>query len=385
MTGITQPEFKSALSRLIEIPSVSSTRPALDMSNLPVIHELSSWLEAMGFSCEIQPLPDNPNKANLIATLGKGPGGLVLAGHTDTVPFDEKLWNSSPFALKESDNRLYGLGVCDMKGFFALAMEAAREFLATPLKSPLIILATADEESSMSGARALAEAGRPKARYALVGEPTGMTPVYMHKGIMMERIHILGQSGHSSDPSLGRNAMETAHKVITELMQFRQEMAEKYCNPGFTIPRPTLNLGCIHGGDNPNRICGQCQLDYDIRLLPGMDSAALRHEIRHRMKPLAEADGVKITVESITPTIEPFAGKADSPLVAACEELTGHKAQTVAFGTEAPFFSQLGMDTVILGPGDIDQAHQPDEFLSLDRINPTIDLLKALIRRYCLQ
>ncbi|WP_066014283.1 acetylornithine deacetylase [Endozoicomonas atrinae] len=379
-----QPTFQHALSRLIEIPSVSSTLPDLDMSNLPVINELAAWLEAMGFQCEIQPLPHAPHKANLIAILGSGPGGLVLAGHTDTVPYDESLWKSSPFALEERDGRFYGLGVCDMKGFFALVMEAVRGFLNTPLKAPLIILATADEESSMNGARALAELGRPKARYAVVGEPTGMRPIHMHKGIMMERIQILGQSGHSSNPALGRNAMETAHKVITDLMQFRIELAERYQNHGFTIPIPTLNLGCIHGGDNPNRICGQCQLDFDIRMLPGMDSEQLRQQIRQRLKPIAEADQVEISLESITPAIEAYAGLENSELVATCEKLTGYQAESVAFGTEAPFFSRLGMDTVVLGPGDIDQAHQPDEYLSHDRINPMIDILKSLIRQYCL-
>lgn len=381
---MSQPIFQYALSKLIEIPSVSSTLPDLDMSNLPVINELAVWFEAMGFQCEIQPLPNAPRKANLIATLGSGPGGLVLAGHTDTVPYDESLWKSAPFTLEERNNRFYGLGVCDMKGFFALVMEAVREFLQTPLKAPLIVLATADEESSMNGARALAESGRPKARYAVIGEPTGMRPIHMHKGIMMERIRILGQSGHSSNPSLGHNAMETAHKVITDLMQFRAEMAERYQNPGFTIPTPTLNLGCIHGGDNPNRICGHCQLDFDIRMLPGMDSEQLRQQIRQRLKPIAEADQVEITLEPITPTIEAFSSQKNSELVTVCEKLTGHQAESVAFGTEAPFFSRLGMDTVVLGPGDIDQAHQPDEYLSLDRIDPMINILKSLIRQYCL-
>ena len=379
-----QPELKQTLSRLIEIPSVSSTLPSLDMGNLPVIHELAGWLEGMGFSCEIQPMPYHPQKANLIATLGQGPGGLVLAGHTDTVPFDEKLWQSPPFTLTEKNNRFYGLGTCDMKGFFSLVMEAAKEYVNAPFKAPLIILATADEESSMNGAKELVKLGRPKGRYAVVGEPTGMIPVHMHKGIMMERIRILGQSGHSSNPGLGRNAMETAHRVMTELMTFRQEMAEKYHNSGFTIPVPTLNLGCIHGGDNPNRICGYCDLDFDIRLLPGMNSEQLRRDLDLRLRPLAEADQVNIVLEAITPPVDPFSGLKNSPLVAACEQLTGYSAESVAFGTEAPFFSQLGMDTVILGPGDIDQAHQLDEFLAMDRINPMVRVLRALIKQYCL-
>ena len=384
MSGVFQPELKDTLSKLIELPSVSSTLPALDMGNLPVIHELAGWLEIMGFSCEIQPMPYDSRKANLIATLGQGPGGLVLAGHTDTVPFDESLWKSSPFALEERDNRFYGLGVCDMKGFFALAMEAAREFLDKPLNAPLIILATADEESSMNGAKALVELGRPKARYAVVGEPTGMRPIHMHKGIMMERIAIQGLSGHSSNPALGRNAMESAHKVMSELLRFRESLAERYQHPGFAIPTPTLNLGCIHGGDNPNRICGQCSIDFDIRLIPGMDSNILRSELRRLLRPIAETDGVDINLQALIPSVMPFSGIENSPLVTACEKLTGYSAESVAFGTEAPFFSQLGMDTVVLGPGDIDQAHQPDEYLALERINPMISVLKQLIKKYCL-
>ena len=384
MTGILQPDFTSALSRLIEIPSVSSTLPELDMGNMPVIYELAGWLENMGFSCEIMPIPEAPQKANLIATLGSGPGGLVLAGHTDTVPYNANRWNYDPFKMQEANNRLYGLGTCDMKGFFALAMEAARAYLDKPFKAPLIILATADEESSMSGARALAAAGKPKARYAVIGEPTGMVPVYMHKGIMMERVSIIGQSGHSSNPALGKNAMETAHKVISEIMAFRTSMGSQYNNPGFDVPTPTVNLGCIHGGDNPNRICGSCRLDFDVRLLPGMDSQQLRHDLRQMLLPLAQQDGVELALEAISPSIEPFDGSRESPLVKACEQLTGYGAESVAFTTEAPFFSKMGMDTVVLGPGDIDQAHQPDEFLALDRIQPTINLLQALIRKYCL-
>ena len=377
------PSLAHTLTRLIATPSVSSTMPELDMSNLPVIHELATWFEALGFTCDIHSLPGAPHKANLIATLGKGPGGLVLAGHTDTVPCNESLWRSSPFTLEERDNRFYGLGVCDMKGFFALILEAVQAFVHTPLQAPLIILATADEESSMNGARALAAQGQPKARFALIGEPTGMRPVAMHKGIMMERIRILGQSGHSSDPSLGRNAMESAHKVISELMQFRSELGARYQNPGFTVPVPTLNLGCIHGGDNPNRICGQCQLDFDIRMLPGMDSEQVRQQIRQRLESIASADQVSISLESIMPSVEAFAGHTSSELVATCERLTGHSAESVAFATEAPFFSQLGMDTVVLGPGNIDQAHQPDEYLDHERIKPMINILQVLIRQYC--
>jgi len=141
------------LSGLIAAPSMSSVSPEFDTSNREVIDLLADWLERLGFAVEVLPLPTQPHKANLIATLGKGPGGLVLAGHTDTVPYDEGRWSHNPFRLTEKDNRLYGLGTSDMKGFFALAIEAARQFQAEQLQQPLIILATADEESSMEGAK----------------------------------------------------------------------------------------------------------------------------------------------------------------------------------------------------------------------------------------
>src|SRR5690554_3871754 len=160
------------LARLISLPSISSASPEWDHSNEGVVRLLAEWLEPLGFTVEIMEVPGMPGKFNLIATLGSGPGGLVLSGHTDTVPFDDKRWQSDPFSLTEKDNRWYGLGTCDMKGFFPLAIEAAKAFAGEPLQQPLIILATADEESSMNGARALAEAGKPKARYAVIGEPT---------------------------------------------------------------------------------------------------------------------------------------------------------------------------------------------------------------------
>ncbi|RRJ82375.1 acetylornithine deacetylase [Aestuariirhabdus litorea] len=379
------PPLLPLLARLIELPSISCTNPRLDQGNRALIDQLAQWFESLGFTIDIQPLPNQPHKANLIATLGSGPGGLVLAGHTDTVPCDESLWSSNPFSLAERDQRLYGLGVCDMKGFFPLVIEAIRELPLNRLQQPLVILATADEESSMAGARALAKAGKPKGRFALIGEPTGMRPVHMHKGIMMERIHIQGQSGHSSNPSLGRNAAESMQRVMAELMRFRAELQQQYHNELFEVPVPTLNLGCLHGGDNPNRICGQCTLEYDLRPLPGMQPAELREMIRQRLQPIAAADQVSIRVEPIFDSIMPFATATSSELVTACEQLTGYSAEAVAFATEAPFLSSLGMDTLVLGPGDIDQAHQPDEFLALERINPMVDLIRSLIRRFCLQ
>ncbi|MCW8886350.1 MAG: acetylornithine deacetylase [Motiliproteus sp.] len=378
------PSLITMMQELIASESVSSTRSGWDQSNRSVIDKLESWLSTAGFSCEVLDVPGEPGKANLIATLGSGPGGLVLSGHTDTVPYDQGRWNTDPFKLKEQDQRLYGLGTCDMKGFFALAIEAAKDFLDRPLQQPLIILATADEETSMSGARALAELGRPKARYAVIGEPTEMRPIYMHKGMMMERVRVQGRAGHSSNPALGNSALDAMHEVMSELLAFRREMQQRYQNDAFEVAVPTMNLGCIHGGDNPNRICGQCELDFDLRPLPGMDIHELRGQISQRLKNVADRCQIELETEALFGGIPAFENNAESPLVQMAERLTGHSAQTVAFGTEGPFLQQLGMDTIVMGPGSIDQAHQPDEYLDLKQVKPTIAVLQQLIAKCCL-
>ncbi|MDH4555912.1 acetylornithine deacetylase [Pseudomonas sp. BN417] len=377
------PDLKSQFAALIATPSVSCTQPSWDQSNQAVIELLAAWLGDLGFRCEIQQVA--PGKANLLATYGTGPGGLVLAGHSDTVPFDAALWKTDPLKLSEVDGRWYGLGSCDMKGFFPLAIEAVRGLLDQPFRQPLMILATCDEESSMAGARALAEAGRPLGRAAVIGEPTGLKPIRLHKGVMMERIDILGQSGHSSDPSLGRSALEAMHAVMSDLIALRGEWQQEFRNPQFTVPQPTLNLGCIHGGDNPNRICGQCSLEFDLRPLPGMNPETLRAVIRQRLRPVAEHYQVKIDFKPLFPAVPPFEQSPESDLVRLAERLTGHTAQAVAFGTEAPYLQQLGCETLVLGPGDIACAHQPDEHLELSRIEPTVALLRQLIQHYCLQ
>ncbi|MEX2961728.1 acetylornithine deacetylase [Microbulbifer sp. TYP-18] len=383
----TVPNLMRQLQQLVALPSVSATDPKLDMGNLAVVELLAAWLETLGFKAEILPLPGQPHKANLIATLsagGPGDGGLVLAGHTDTVPYDEGRWQSDPFQLRERDGRLYGLGTADMKGFFPLAIEAAKTFLDKPRRQPLIILATADEETSMAGARALVKAGRPRARYAVVGEPTGLKPVHMHKGITMQAVQITGRSGHSSNPALGASALEAMHKAIGALLALRAEWQDSYQNPGFAVPVPTMNLGCIHGGDNPNRICGSAELQFDLRPLPGMALADLCGELERRLQDSVSEEQVQLECRALFDGTEAFEQDRHSELVQTAEKLTGHRAESVAFATEAPYFKRMGMDTIVLGPGDIDQAHQPDEYLGQERIEPMVDILRGLIAKFCL-
>lgn len=378
------PLLLDMIDALISTPSISSVNPDYDQSNRPVIDLLASWLNNMGWQVEILPLNGDADKANLVATLGSGPGGLVLAGHTDTVPYDEGRWRHDPFRLTRQEGRLYGLGTADMKAFLALAIEAASGFSPQRFKEPLILVATADEESSMAGARALVDARRPQARYAVIGEPTGLRPVRLHKGIMMESLQLRGRSGHSSDPSLGNSALEGMHKVLDELLRWRAELQARHVNPLFQVPVPTLNLGHIHGGDNPNRICADCELHIDLRPLPGMELAELRATLERRVRHAIEDTGLELICRPLfegTPAMET---PAASEIVRCCEALTGHSAEAVAFGTEGPYFNQIGVETVVLGPGDIDQAHQPDEYLDETRIQPTLELLRKLITHFCL-
>ena len=369
---------------LIRIPSISSFSADLDMSNRPVIDYLATQFESRGFRIDIQEVAGSPGKTNLIATLGRGDGGLVLAGHTDTVPFDEGEWASDPFTATDKNDRIYGLGTSDMKSFFALAMAACDGIKESDLQAPLIVLATADEETSMSGAKALAAAGELKARYAVIGEPTELQPVRMHKGIFMERIRIEGRSGHSGDPGQGNSALEGMHSVIHQLLKWREKLQQDTQNPVFSVPVTTLNLGRIMGGDNPNRICRVCELDIDLRMLPGMHVDDLRNELHRRVTDGLTSSGLSLEFEALFDGIDPLETPPDSELVKIAESLTGAQSQGVVFGTEGPFLRKMGMEVVILGPGSINQAHQPDEFLSLGAIEPAVEILRAMIQRFCI-
>jgi acetylornithine deacetylase len=371
------------IARLIAEPSISSPVPELDRSNRGAIDALAEQLDDAGFRVEVLPLPDAPEKANLIATFGRGEGGLVLAGHTDTVPFDEPLWSSDPFQLSERDGKLYGLGTADMKAFLALAVEAAEELDADSLRAPLIVLATADEETTMDGARALVAMQRPKARHAIIGEPTDMRAVRAHKGMMMEQLRVVGRSGHSSDPRLGNNALDGMARVLAALIALRERMSERYRNEAFAVPTPTLNLGRVHGGDSANRICGECELDLDVRLLPGMDIEHVRSEIKRASEAALAGSGLSLHMTPLFEGAPAYELVGESELVHAAEQLTGAGAEYVAFGTEAPYLAALGIETIVLGPGGIAEAHRPDEFVRAERLEPTVAVLKAMAHRLC--
>ena len=374
------PSTREMIAELIATPSVSCVHADLDMSNRGVIDKIAEWSESLGFEVEVQAVDER--KSNLIARAGYGSDGLVLSGHTDTVPCDPTLWSSDPFSVHETDDRIYGLGSCDMKSFLALALNASSGFDLANLKRPLTLVATADEETTMSGARLIAENGRKLGRFCVIGEPTGLSPVRQHKGGLTMSVEYIGQSGHASDPSLGNNALEGMHHFMTLLFAYRERIELQYNDPAFTIPTPTMNLGHIHGGDNANRICGACTLLIDIRFLPSMTFASLQADLEQMAAEVATTRGLEVLTQTFGQGRAMDTDEA-SEIAQYLTHLTGKKAASVAFGTEAPYYNAMQTETIVIGPGSINQAHQPDEFLPIAQIDPTIQLLEGLIDRFC--
>ena len=371
------------IARLIATPSISCVHADMDMSNRGVIDLVADWAENIGFDCEIQAVDER--KFNLIARAGSGSDGLVLSGHTDTVPCDPSLWTSDPFTAREANERIYGLGSCDMKSFLALALTASSKIDLGKLQRPLTIVATADEETTMSGARLIADNGNKLGRYCVIGEPTGLKPIRQHKGNLTMSVEYLGQSGHASDPTLGNNALDGMFQFMTDLYAYRDKIQKQFNDSAFTIPTPTMNLGHIHGGDNSNRICGTCLLLIDIRFLPSMSWATLKSDIEEIAAGVAEARGLGLTTRTFGDGMPAMNTDEASEIAQYLTHITGKKTGSVAFGTEAPYFNAMQTETIVLGPGSINQAHQPDEFLPLAHIEPTIKMLGDLIGHFCLR
>ncbi|ENM5898061.1 acetylornithine deacetylase [Vibrio mimicus] len=374
------PSFLEVYEGLISTSSISSTDARWDEGNEQVIAKLADWLSALGFAIQIEQVA--PNKQNLIAKLGSGEGGLLLAGHSDTVPFDEGRWNYNPHALTQANNRFYGLGTADMKGFFAFIYEAVKKVDWSKQTKPLYVLATCDEETTMLGARHFTENAPFKPDYCIIGEPTSLVPIRAHKGHVANAIRVTGKSGHSSNPALGVNAIEIMHEVLFALMQLRDRLIKEYHHPGFEIPTPTLNLGHIHGGDSPNRICGCCELHYDVRPLPGISLDGLDNLMRDALSEVQQKWPGRIELIPLHDPIPGYECAHDHPFIHGISEICEQEAQTVNYCTEAPFLQQV-CPTLVLGPGSIDQAHQPDEFLAFEFIDPTVRVLSRAMQKYC--
>ncbi len=376
------PPFIEIYRALIATPSISATEEALDQSNADLITLLADWFKDLGFNVEVQPVPGTRNKFNMLASTGQGAGGLLLAGHTDTVPFDDGRWTRDPFTLTEHDGKLYGLGTADMKGFLRLslmryAMSTSRSlqnrstFWRLPMKKPV-----------WYGARYFAETTALRPDCAIIGEPTSLQPVRAHKGHISNAIRIMGQSGHSSDPARGVNAIELMHDAIGHILQLRDNLKERYHYEAFTVPYPTLNLGHIHGGDASNRICACCELHMDIRPLPGMTLNELNGLLNDALAPVSERCTGSSDGRRAASTDPGYECPPNHQLVEVVEKLLGAKTEVVNYCTEAPFIQTL-CPTLVLGPGSINQAHQPDEYLETRFIKPTRELITQVIHHFC--
>lgn len=379
------PDPVAMIRQLIAAPSVSSPDARFDQSNRRVVDLVAEWAAALGFSVRIEALPGESGKVNLIAALGKGDDGLVLSGHTDTVPYDAERWTDDPFTLTERQGKLFGLGTADMKGFFAAALHAVARFEPSSLRRPITLLGTADEESTMDGARALAEAGERFGRYAIIGEPTGLQPVRKHKGVFYVQVSVHGKAGHASNPALGVNAIDGLQLILPALQTWRDHIGQRHRDDDFEVPTPTLNFGRVRGGDSPNRICAECTLDLDIRLLPGMEREAVTAELRDAVANALDGGAWGFDVRATGGHADAFSGPSEAAFSSAVETLCGCSAKTALFGTEAPYLAQLGLQTLVLGAGDIAVAHQPDEYVTIAAIERATDVYANLIQHFCIE
>lgn len=359
------------LRRLVGFDTVSHN------SNLALIDYVREYLAGHGIASHL--VHDaSKTKANLYATIGpNAEGGVVLSGHSDVVPVDGQPWTASPFALVERDGLLYGRGTSDMKGFIAAALALVPEFKRRSLKRPIHICISHDEEVGCIGIPSLVEQlGRdlPQPAIAIVGEPTSMRVATAHKGINALTTVITGRDGHSSRPSAGANAILFMGRVLGELERFAdhlRQQGDKAAVPGveFDPPWTTLSVGTVHGGTAINIIARECRIDWEFRPLPGVDAAQVVREfeaavvpIRAAIKAAAPEGDLATRLVLGSPALKP---EPNGIAEALALRLTGsNRAIAVSYGTEAGHFQQHGISTVVCGPGDIAQAHKPDEFIA---------------------
>jgi acetylornithine deacetylase len=367
-----QPISLEMIRTLIGMPTVSRD------SNLDLIAYVQDYLTGFGIDSTL--VHDKTGKkANLYATIGpKDKGGICLSGHTDVVPIDGQDWATDPFQVVEKDGLLYGRGTSDMKSFIAIALAFVPEFLAKPLKTPIHFAFSYDEEVGCIGVRRLLdilETQPVKPAACIVGEPTSMKPVVAHKGKKSTRCHVHGLECHSSLAPTGVNAVEFAAEIVAYLRGMAKRKREQGpFDPGFDPPHTTVHTGLMHGGTALNIVPKDCYFDFEFRHLPADDPEALLGEVREfvaakllpEMHSIDPATGVRFEHISQIPGLDM---KDDDPLTQLVMALSGaNSTGKVAFGTEAGLFQQTGIPTIVCGPGDIAQAHKPNEFIALAQI-----------------
>ncbi|MCU1716155.1 acetylornithine deacetylase [Pseudomonas sp. 5P_3.1_Bac2] len=366
------PSSREILADLIAFDTTSRE------SNLALIDYVQRYLSDLGISSQLLFNPER-SKANLYARLGPaGAGGVMLSGHSDVVPVDGQAWTVPPFALTQQQGRLYGRGTADMKGFIACVLASLPQFLAQPLRLPLHIAISYDEEVGCLGVRSLLEwleASPERPAICLIGEPTQMQPVLGHKGKLAMRCDVHGAACHSAYAPQGVNAIEYAAKLIGKLGEIGSQLAAVERHDGrFDPPYSTVQTGVISGGRALNIVPEHCRFDFEMRALPADDPAQVlgelqsyaRDELLPQMRAVNQASQIHFTELSSYP------GLLTDPRSAAAQLLKllcgDAQASTVAFGTEGGLFDAAGIATVICGPGSMEQGHKPDEYVSLTQL-----------------
>jgi acetylornithine deacetylase len=368
-------DARAMVERLIAFNTVSRD------SNLGLIEWARDFLAKLGARTRLTH-DASGKKANLFATLGDSERpGLILSGHTDVVPVDGQNWDTDPFKAVERDGKLYARGSADMKGFIGVALTQAPKFVealnAGRLDAPLHYALSYDEEVGCIGVRGLIrdlEENGIRPAGCVVGEPTSMQPIIAHKGMNRFRCTVRGREAHSSYVTYGVNAIEYAARLVVYIRQIADRLAEfEKRDCGFTVPYTTLSTGLIRGGIASNVIPKQCEFQFDMRTLPNASADALYQEIRAQAETLSrEMRAIDpqsgIDLEWVSHTIGLASSESDAIVQWAMRLARSDQTGKVSYGTEAGLFQQMGVPTVILGPGDIAEAHRPNEFVALDQL-----------------
>lgn len=357
-------------------------------SNLELIDYVVTYLRDLGVAAQLYP-DANGDKANLFATIGPPvDGGVVLSGHTDVVPVQGQRWSSDPFTLKERGDRLYGRGACDMKGFIAAALALVPTFLRERLTVPLHLALSFDEETGCRGVPLmLAHIGRdlPRPRIAIIGEPTEMRIVAGHKAGCEYTTTVRGRAGHASAPHKAVNAVSYAAKLVSYLDRAAAERAaEAAAESPFDPPFTTVSVGVLQGGSAVNIVPDECSFRWEVRPLPGEDLHAVAHgvaeyartELLPRMHAVAPEASITTTHDVDYPG---FRFDPDSAAVRLLRQLTdASETRVVSFGTEAGLFEAAGISAAVCGPGSIEQAHKPDEFIRREQLAACVAFMDRL-------
>ncbi|HEU4934416.1 MAG TPA: acetylornithine deacetylase [Pyrinomonadaceae bacterium] len=366
--------IKEILADLVRIDSVSSR------SNVEIVEYIEKRCQKLHLSTGYVPYLDKNlvQKINLIALSHRTYDvELALVGHTDTVPYDPN-WSEAT-TLTERDGKLYGRGSCDTKGFIAAALTALEN--VKPQK-PLALVFTADEEIGLLGAKVLAENQALRPRYSIVGEPTSLKPIRAGKGYSLAEVIVKGREAHSAYPALGASAILRAARLINRLESIANELKNDQ-HPAFDPPYTTLNVGLINGGSAKNVLAGECRFTLEWRPIPTQPSEHLLNLFRAAIEDEQKADPDFQCEVDANRQDTGFETAPDSPLIKLLEKASGNKSGTVAFGTEAAQMKLLGSEAVVIGPGDIREAHRTGEFVPVDELERCAEILRQSIQQLC--